>query len=186
LARAWKKLKAKRRAEIVASVRRKLQRARKRAGDKDDFGARFRRHKGSIPREVDLEFDGETANSGLTGAALAEIEADRISPHQNGVAEADAVIDNTREQKSTGQRGATDAEIDARIEALRDPNRRITKISLVKKAEEVFGTRNEALRWLREPAMALNYEKPRDRMKTREGRRRIETFLLQLEYGVYI
>jgi hypothetical protein len=186
LARQRKKLKAKRRAEIAASIRSKLRQAQKCADSKDDYGARLLRRKGSVAADVDLEFGSEMAGSGLIGAALADIEAGRITPHQNAVAEVNAVIDNTRNQKSPSQHRADDAELDAQIEALRDPKRRITKISLIKKAEEVFLTRKEALRRLREPAMALNYQKPRDLMKTREGRRRVETLLGQLEYGVYI
>ena len=47
MARQGKKLKAKRRAQIAASVRRKLQRAQKRAGGKDDYGVRLLRRKPS-------------------------------------------------------------------------------------------------------------------------------------------
>lgn len=92
----------------------------------------------------------QTTRLAPIGAALANIKADRITKRQNAVAEMVTGINNTRGEKPKSQRGADDAGIDARIEALRDSKRRITTISLVKKAEEVFGTRKEALRWLRE------------------------------------
>ena len=88
MARQGKKLKAKRRAEIAASVRRKLQRAQRRVGGKDDYSARLLRRVGSIPKDVNLEFGGETADSAaLIGAAMTDIASGRTTPHQNAVAE---------------------------------------------------------------------------------------------------
>lgn len=46
---------------------------------------------------------------------------------------------------------------------------------------EQFGSRKETLRWLREPAMALDYQIPHALMKTPKGRAMVETFHNRLE-----
>lgn len=57
---------------------------------------------------------------------------------------------------------------------------------IVEKATEVFGSRDEALRWLNRPAMALDQRAPMSMIRTYEGRLRVKTLLTQLEYCVYI
>jgi putative toxin-antitoxin system antitoxin component (TIGR02293 family) len=57
---------------------------------------------------------------------------------------------------------------------------------IIEKAAEVFGSRDEALRWLNRPAMALDQTAPMSMMQTYEGRLRVKTLLTQLEYCVYI
>lgn len=61
-----------------------------------------------------------------------------------------------------------------------------SKREIVEKATEVFGSRDEALRWLNRPAMALDQRAPMSMMQTYEGRLRVKTLLTQLEYCVYI
>ncbi len=50
----------------------------------------------------------------------------------------------------------------------------------------VFGSRRAAKRWFRRPARGLGWEVPVDLMATVEGRKRVATYLLQIEYGVYV
>ncbi|HEV2515638.1 MAG TPA: antitoxin Xre/MbcA/ParS toxin-binding domain-containing protein [Devosia sp.] len=54
------------------------------------------------------------------------------------------------------------------------------------KAAEVFGTEDEARRWLEEPAMALDQRRPIDLLASPAGTELVENLLLQLEYGVYV
>ena len=61
-----------------------------------------------------------------------------------------------------------------------------SKREIVEKATEVFGSRDEALRWLNRPAMALDKRAPMSMMETYEGRLHVKTLLTQLEYCVYI
>lgn len=61
-----------------------------------------------------------------------------------------------------------------------------SKQEIVEKATEVFGSRDEALRWLNRPAMALDQRAPMSMMQTYEGRLSVKTLLTQLEYCVYI
>ena len=50
----------------------------------------------------------------------------------------------------------------------------------------VFCSRRAAKQWLRRPARGLGWQVPADLMTTIEGRERVVTYLLQIEYGVYV
>ena len=52
-------------------------------------------------------------------------------------------------------------------------------------AIEVFGTRDSAERWLEQPAMGLDRQRPIDLLATVAGARIVEDFLGRLAYGVY-
>lgn len=53
------------------------------------------------------------------------------------------------------------------------------------KAEETFGTREKAQRWLRAPNRALGGELPLDLLQTAEGAQFVERILGRIEHGVY-
>lgn len=53
------------------------------------------------------------------------------------------------------------------------------------RVEDLMGGREEAEEWLKTPAMALDYRKPIDLLKTHVGREAVEDHLTRLEYGVY-
>jgi len=53
------------------------------------------------------------------------------------------------------------------------------------KATKVFGSQEEAERWLDQPATGLNRQRPVDLLKTQTGTELVEEFLERLEYGVY-
>lgn len=50
----------------------------------------------------------------------------------------------------------------------------------------VFGTRSEAESWLARPAQGLNQMAPLELMETSAGLELVETYLTQIEYGVYV
>lgn len=54
------------------------------------------------------------------------------------------------------------------------------------KAVDVFGSGAAALEWLQRPALALNRERPINLLETSDGRSRLRTLLIQLDYSVYI
>jgi putative toxin-antitoxin system antitoxin component (TIGR02293 family) len=54
------------------------------------------------------------------------------------------------------------------------------------KATEVMGSQRHAEEWLSEPATGLNGQKPIDLLATAAGTDLVETFLGQIEYGVYV
>jgi putative toxin-antitoxin system antitoxin component (TIGR02293 family) len=56
---------------------------------------------------------------------------------------------------------------------------------ILAKATEVFGTQEEAERWMERPAMALEQRRPIDLMTTPAGVELVETHLQRLDYGVY-
>ena len=56
---------------------------------------------------------------------------------------------------------------------------------LLAHATEVFGSQQEAERWMDEPAMALDERRPIDLITTPAGLELVETLLRRLEYGVY-
>ena len=65
--------------------------------------------------------------------------------------------------------------------------RRDSRLSeeLVALAIRVLGDLEAVRSWMRAPARALGGERPLDVCATAEGRRQVETLLLQLQYGVY-
>ena len=54
------------------------------------------------------------------------------------------------------------------------------------KASEVMGSQRNAEEWLNEPAIGLNGHRPLDLLTTSAGAELVETFLGQIEYGVYV
>ncbi|MBV8455574.1 MAG: DUF2384 domain-containing protein, partial [Acetobacteraceae bacterium] len=56
---------------------------------------------------------------------------------------------------------------------------------ILAKATEVFGSQQEAERWMERPAMALEQRRPIDLMTTPAGVEIVEDLLRRLEYGVY-
>ena len=68
-----------------------------------------------------------------------------------------------------------------------DQSGRVWKFAeILAKATEVMGTQRDAEEWLDEPAMGLNGQKPLDLLATAAGTELVETFLGQIEYGVYV
>ena len=57
---------------------------------------------------------------------------------------------------------------------------------ILAKAVAVFGSRDEAERWLARPAMGLDRLRPIDLLATPEGTKLVEDHLVRLEYGVYV
>jgi putative toxin-antitoxin system antitoxin component (TIGR02293 family) len=53
------------------------------------------------------------------------------------------------------------------------------------KATEIFGTKDEAERWMSRPAMGLDGQRPIDLLQTVQGTELVNDFLVRLEYGVY-
>ena len=53
------------------------------------------------------------------------------------------------------------------------------------KATKVFGSQEQAERWLDEPATGLNRQRPVNLLRTQTGTELVEQFLERLEYGVY-
>jgi|SRR5580704_19562267 len=64
-----------------------------------------------------------------------------------------------------------------------EPERRIDKIIL--RAVEVLGDRCEAMRWLGNPVRALNFATPISVLGTKQGTKRVEDILGQMENGVW-
>jgi len=56
---------------------------------------------------------------------------------------------------------------------------------ILAQAIRVFGTQEEAERWLDRPGMGLNGRRPIDLLATPVGVAMVETFLTRLEHGVY-
>jgi putative toxin-antitoxin system antitoxin component (TIGR02293 family) len=56
---------------------------------------------------------------------------------------------------------------------------------ILAKATAVFGSQEEAERWLERPAIGLDQRRPIDLLATPAGVELVETFLERLEYGVY-
>ena len=57
--------------------------------------------------------------------------------------------------------------------------------SVLERASEVIGDRQEALRWLGTPLRALEYATPISLLETPEGAARVTRVLGQMEHGVW-
>lgn len=57
--------------------------------------------------------------------------------------------------------------------------------SVIDRATEVIGNRDEAMRWLGTPVRALDFATPISLLGTREGTARVEDVLGQMEHGVW-
>ena len=53
-------------------------------------------------------------------------------------------------------------------------------------ATEVLGDADLARGWILEPAIGLNQQIPADLIETPEGAELVETYLMQIEYCVYV
>ena len=57
--------------------------------------------------------------------------------------------------------------------------------SVIARATEVMGDRDEAMRWQGTPIRVLDYATPVSLLGTREGATRVESVLGQMEHGVW-
>jgi putative toxin-antitoxin system antitoxin component (TIGR02293 family) len=57
---------------------------------------------------------------------------------------------------------------------------------ILARATAVFGSQEEAERWLERPATGLNQHRPIDLLVTPAGVELVETFLQQIHYGAYV
>ena len=57
--------------------------------------------------------------------------------------------------------------------------------SVIDRATDVIGNRDEAMRWLGTPVRALNFATPISLLGTSEGTARVEHVLGQMEHGVW-
>jgi putative toxin-antitoxin system antitoxin component (TIGR02293 family) len=65
-------------------------------------------------------------------------------------------------------------------------SRRARYAAALSKAASVLGSQEAAEQWMREPAMGLNRQVPAKLVGTVAGAALVDTFLDQLEYGVYV
>ena len=65
------------------------------------------------------------------------------------------------------------------------PSPEISVESVIDRAIEVMGDRDEAMRWLGTPVRALDYATPISLLGTSEGATRVEDVLGQMEHGVW-
>ncbi len=56
---------------------------------------------------------------------------------------------------------------------------------LIARMEEVFGSREKAEIWLKEPNRALSMQTPLDLLDTDEGAKQVEDVLIRIEHGVF-
>ena len=56
---------------------------------------------------------------------------------------------------------------------------------VIAKAASIFGSQEDAERWLEQPAIGLDQHKPIDLLATPTGVELVEDFLIRLEHGVY-
>lgn len=78
------------------------------------------------------------------------------------------------------RKGAPDRPLDAD-----QGGRAWTLARILAKATDVFGTQQEAERWLDRPALALDGRRPLDLLGTPVGVGMVEDLLVRLEFGVY-
>jgi len=57
---------------------------------------------------------------------------------------------------------------------------------ILAKAIQVLGTQEEAERWMEEPAIGLDQMRPIDLLSTTAGTELVDTYLEQIDHGVYV
>ena len=57
---------------------------------------------------------------------------------------------------------------------------------MVDHADQVFGDKEKARRWLRKPSRALHGIAPIDLLESETGAHLVEQALYQIEYGIYV
>ena len=114
---------------------------------------------------------------GLPGEALSQLESNL------------KVLDAAALEKAIGmslrtlQRRRADPGLPLSVEQ----SSRVWKFAeILAKATEVMGGQQHAEEWLNEPAMGLDGYKPIDLLTTTAGSELVETYLGQIEYGVYV
>ena len=76
------------------------------------------------------------------------------------------------------------AEPSKRLDA--DQSTRVWRFTeLLSKAEDVLGTRERAVEWMLEPAMALEHRRPVELLTTSVGVQLVEDVIERMRYGVY-
>lgn len=58
-------------------------------------------------------------------------------------------------------------------------------LEIIELATLVFGSREDAIRWLERPARGLNRQKPIEVSLTEEGLQTVSDYLDKIKYGVY-
>lgn len=64
--------------------------------------------------------------------------------------------------------------------------KKMSRTEVIAKATKVFGSQTAAERWIEEPAIGLNRMRPIDLLSTLAGTHRVDTYLDQIEHGVYV
>jgi len=57
---------------------------------------------------------------------------------------------------------------------------------ILARASHIFGSQDEAEDWMNRPAIGLDGERPLDLLSTPAGQEMVESYLTQIEYGVYV
>lgn len=65
-------------------------------------------------------------------------------------------------------------------------SRRERQSQILTKATRIFGSYDEARRWMRQPVIGLNQQVPRDLVQTLAGAALVETYLNQIDHAVYV
>lgn len=73
----------------------------------------------------------------------------------------------------------------ANILSVEQSNRTWKFAEVLGRAIEVFGSKEDAERWMNTPAIGLDQRKPIDLLATAVGLEAIEDYLTRIEYGVY-
>jgi putative toxin-antitoxin system antitoxin component (TIGR02293 family) len=135
-------------------------------------GVRVLRHKMNSPLEAHDVLVG-----GLPSAALTHlVERLTVLRQPDSLEKAVGVSVRTLQRRREGSTKPLSQEQSARTWKFAE---------ILAKATEVFGSQQEAERWMERPAMALEQRRPIDLMTTPAGVEIVEDLLRRLEYGVY-
>ncbi len=187
LARWGKKQREKRRAEIAAIARRELTPARKRDGGNHDFGQRLAGLDGSIPRDVDLDIDSDVSDAAVEKSMLVremlELLRDSGRADIRWFRKAMPAFGLDARNLDLLKRSATKTMSPHTLTAI--PDRSITNRRIFRLALQTFGSNANVRRWLIQPgSWAIDYQIPAVLLKTPQGLKMLEDFLMRLEYGV--
>lgn len=93
-------------------------------------------------------------------------------------AEIDSLVISRRTLQRRGSRGEK--------LTIRESDRLVRVVRLLSHAEDVYGSRERALAWLRRPQVRLRQKAPFQLLRTDAGGRVIEEMLFQIDHGIFV
>lgn len=128
-----------------------------------------------LKRKVETEWDLQAiTRDGLPVGTLTTLAAE-LELERKTLAKVVGISDRTLSRRLSSQSNLSPEESDRMLRLAR----------VFAKAEDTFGTMEQAARWMRSPILALGDETPLDQLDTDAGAKLVEEVLYRIDYGIF-